>query len=38
MKNKALAIDSAPAATPPKPKIAATIAMTKKLNGQRNIY
>jgi hypothetical protein len=37
MKNKILAIDAAPAATPPNPKTAATIAMIKKITVQRNI-
>jgi hypothetical protein len=36
-KNKTLAIDAAPAAIPPKPNMAATIATIKKLNDQRNI-
>jgi hypothetical protein len=33
-----LAIEAAPAAMPPKPKIAATIATTKKMIVQRNIF
>ena len=37
MKNNTLAIDAAPAAIPPKPKIAAIIATTKKVIVQRNI-
>ncbi len=37
IKNKILAIEAAPAATPPKPKIAAIIATTKKITVQRNI-
>ena len=37
MKNKILAILAAPAAIPPKPKIAAIIATTKKITVQRNI-
>jgi hypothetical protein len=37
IKNKILAIPAAPAATPPKPKIAAMIAITKKITVQRNI-
>ena len=37
MKNKILAIDAAPAATPPNPKIAAIIATTRKITVQRNI-
>jgi len=32
-----LAIDAAPAAIPPKPKIAAMIAITRKMIVQRNI-
>lgn len=36
-KNSILAIDAAPAAIPPKPKIAATIATIKKVTDQRNI-
>jgi len=36
-KNKILAIDAAPAAMPPNPKIAATIATAKKPNDQRII-
>ena len=38
MKNKVFAIEAAPAAMPPKPKIAATIAMTKKIADHFNIY
>jgi len=37
IKNKTLAIPAAPAAIPPKPNIAAIIAITKKINVQRNI-
>jgi hypothetical protein len=37
MKNKILAIEVAPAAMPPKPNTAATIATTKKMTVQRNI-
>ena len=37
IKNKILAILAAPAAIPPKPKIAAIIATTKKITVQRNI-
>ena len=37
MKNRILAIEAAPAAMPPKPKIAAIIATTKKITVQRNI-
>jgi hypothetical protein len=37
MKNRAFAIDAAPSAIPPNPKIAATIAMMKKVIDQRNI-
>lgn len=37
MKNKILAILSAPDAIPPKPKIAATIAIMIKITVQRNI-
>ena len=37
MKNKILAMDAAPAATPPNPKIAAIIATTRKITVQRNI-
>jgi hypothetical protein len=33
-----LAIDAAPAAIPPNPKIAATIATTKNIIVQRNIF
>jgi hypothetical protein len=36
-KNNTWAIDEAPAAMPPKPKIAATIATTKKTNAQYNM-
>ena len=37
MKNKILAIPAAPAAIPPKPKIAAIMATIKKMTVQRNI-
>ena len=37
MKNKTCAIDAAPSAIPPNPKMAATIAMIKKITAQRNI-
>ena len=37
IKNKILAIPAAPAAIPPKPKIAAMIATIKKMTVQRNI-
>lgn len=37
MKNKIFAIEAAPAAIPPNPKIAATIAMMKNMTAQRNI-
>ena len=37
MKNKIFAIDAAPEAIPPKPKIAAMMATTKKITVQRNI-
>jgi hypothetical protein len=37
MKNKTLAIDAAPAAMPPNPKMAAMMAITKKITDQRNI-
>ena len=37
IKNKTLAIPAAPAATPPKPKMAAMMATTKKITVQRNI-
>jgi len=37
IKKSTLAIDVAPAAMPPKPKIAATIAITKNIIVQRNI-
>lgn len=36
-KNKILAMDAAPAAMPPKPKIAATMATIKNMTVQRNI-
>jgi len=36
-KNKILAIEAAPAAIPPKPKIAAIIAIIRKITVQRNI-
>jgi hypothetical protein len=36
-KNNILAIDAAPEAIPPKPKIAAIMAITKKVAAQRNI-
>jgi hypothetical protein len=36
-KNNILAIEAAPAAIPPNPKIAAIIAITKKVAAQRNI-
>jgi hypothetical protein len=36
-KNKTLAIPAAPAAIPPNPKIAATIATTRKIIVQRSI-
>lgn len=35
--NKIFAMEAAPAAMPPKPKIAAMIATTKKVTVQRNI-
>lgn len=37
MKNKILAIEAAPEAIPPKPKIAAMIATIRKITVQRNI-
>jgi hypothetical protein len=37
IKNKIFAILAAPAAIPPKPKMAATIATIKKITVQRNI-
>ena len=37
IKNKTLAIVAAPAAIPPKPKIAAMMATIKKMTVQRNI-
>jgi hypothetical protein len=37
IKNKTFAIEAAPAAIPPNPKIAATIAMIRKVTVQRNI-
>ena len=37
IKNRIFAIDAAPAATPPKPSIAAIIATTKNMTVQRNI-
>jgi len=37
IKNKTLAIDAAPSAIPPNPKIAATIAIIRKVTVQRNI-
>jgi len=37
MKNKILAIELAPAAMPPKPNTAATMAIIKKITVQRNI-
>jgi hypothetical protein len=37
MANKIFAIEAAPEAIPPKPKIAAMIAITKKVTVQRNI-
>lgn len=37
MKNKTFAIEAAPSAIPPKPNIAAMIAITKKIIDQRNI-
>ena len=38
IKNRILAIEVAPAAIPPKPNMAATIATIKKITVQRNIY
>jgi hypothetical protein len=37
MKNMILAIDAAPAAIPPKPNIAATMATTKNIKAQYNM-
>lgn len=37
MKNNTFAIEAAPSAIPPKPNIAAMIAITKKITDQRNI-
>jgi len=37
-KKKNLAIDAAPSAILPKPKTAATIAITKKMAAQRNMF
>jgi len=37
IKNNIFAIDAAPAAIPPNPKIAATIATIRKITVQRNI-
>jgi hypothetical protein len=37
MKNNIFAIDAAPAATPPNPNIAATIATIRNITVQRNI-
>ena len=37
MKNKTFAMEAAPDAIPPKPKIAAMMATTKKITVQRNI-
>ncbi len=37
IKNRTFAIPAAPAATPPKPNIAAIMATIKKITGQRNI-
>ena len=37
MKNKILAMEAAPAAIPPNPKIAAMMATIKKISAQRNI-
>jgi aminoglycoside phosphotransferase (APT) family kinase protein len=37
IKKRTLAIDAAPSAMPPNPKIAAIIAITKKITDQRNI-
>lgn len=36
-KNRTLAMDAAPSAMPPNPKMAAIIAITKKMTDQRNI-
>jgi hypothetical protein len=37
IKNRILAIDTAPAAMPPNPNTAAMMAIIKKINAQRNI-
>jgi hypothetical protein len=37
IKNRTLAIEAAPSAIPPNPKIAATIAMIRNVTVQRNI-
>ena len=37
IKNKILAMEAAPAAIPPNPKIAATMATIRKITVQRNI-
>ncbi|HKZ37531.1 MAG TPA: hypothetical protein VJ184_07780 [Chryseolinea sp.] len=37
IKNKTLAMEAAPAAIPPNPKMAATIAIMRKVTVQRNI-
>jgi hypothetical protein len=37
IKNRILAIEAAPAATPPNPKTAAIIAIIRKITVQRNI-
>jgi hypothetical protein len=37
IKNKTLAIEAAPSAIPPNPKIAATIAIIRNVTVQRNI-
>ena len=37
IKNSTFAIEAAPSAIPPKPKMAATIAIIKKITDQRNI-
>jgi hypothetical protein len=37
IKNNTFAIEAAPSAIPPKPNIAAIIAMTKNIAAQRNI-
>jgi len=37
IKNKIFAIEAAPSAIPPKPKMAAMIAITKKITDHRNI-